>query len=351
MQDLSTMFPYIETYLAEQINMIPPQYGLVTKNLNLFPRVGIPSRTIEMRYENYQILVLGAKGLGAPAALVEERTGNEVYVGVPYFPLLDLIRPADIQDINVVAGNQKVVNTLSVELDKRLMNIRWNHDMTWEWMCTQAMQGKITDGNGVTLYDLYSLFGITKTTVDFDLGTATTDITAKCNSVWQSITKNLTQDTMTGVQAIVDPVFFQKLISHANVKQFYLQAEQALQLVHMSRMNGDRDSQMWGREIELFNILFREYYGQASIKVGASRVNTPFWPASSGTAYPSGSQTLFQTYDAPANDLRYVNTRGQPIYVSPKMMDHGQGLELLSQSNALPMVRRPGALVQLTSST
>ena len=60
---------------------------------------------------------------------------------------------------------------------------------------------------------------------------------------------------------------------------------------------------------------------------------------------------MFKTWDAPANDIRYVNTRGQPIYVSPRVLEHGQGLELLSQSNTLPVVRRPQATVQITSST
>lgn len=349
MQDLATMFPYIATYCAEQINVVPPQYGMVTKTLNLFPREGTTSRNVEMWYENYQIQVLPAKGIGAPASLMEERTGKAIIMTVPYFPHLDLIRPTDIQDIlQVYGGGQKQVNTLSAELDKRLMNIRWNHDITWEWLCTQALQGLLVDGNGTTLYDLYATFGVTKTTVDFDLGTATTDISGKCQQVYQTVSQNITQDVMTGVEAIVDPTFFQKLVSHANVKQFYVNAEQAVLLLNMDRMRGTRDSQHWGRSIELFNILWREYYGQATLKNGSTR---PFWQPNTGTAFPSGTLNMFKTWDAPANDIRYVNTRGQPIYVSPRVLEHGQGLELLSQSNTLPVVRRPQATVQITSST
>jgi hypothetical protein len=282
---------------------------------------------------------------------MEERTGNTIFMGIPYFPLMDMIRPEDIQDVLNVAAGQKVLNTLNAELDKRLMQIHMNHDMTWEWLCTQALQGKIIDGANTTLYDLYTTFGVAKTTVDFDLGTTTTDISGKCAQLWQSISQNLTQDTMSGVDCIVDPVFFQALISHANVKAYYQGAEQALALMNIQRMQGDRDSQMWGREIHLFNVTFREYYGQASIKVGGTRTNVPFWAAKTGTAYPRGAKTIFQTYDGPAHDIRYVNTRGQPIYISPKVLDHGQGIELLSQSNPLPIVRRPAAVVQITSST
>ncbi len=187
------------------------------------------------------------------------------------------------------------------------------------------------------------------TPVDFDLGNANADIQGKCNQIWQSITTNLQGEVMRGIEAIVDSQFFQLLVTHAKVEKYYVNAEQALELVSIARRQ--RDGNMWGREFLLNRILFREYYGSAPTVLAGVPTTSPFWAAKTGTAYPAGTMNTFRTYDAPANDIRFVNTVGQEIYVSPEILDHGQGVELKSESNALAVCRRPEALVQLISSS
>jgi Phage major capsid protein E len=59
---------------------------------------------------------------------------------------------------------------------------------------------------------------------------------------------------------------------------------------------------------------------------------------------------MFRTFDGPANDLRFVGEVGAEIYVSPKILDHGKGIELVSESNPLVVCRRPEALVQILTS-
>ena len=121
------------------------------------------------------------------------------------------------------------------------------------------------------------------------------------------------------------------------------------ELVSIARRQ--RDGNMWGREFLLNRVLFREHYGAAPTVINGVPTTAPFWAAKTGTAYPAGTMQMFRTYDAPANDIRFVNTVGQEIYVSPEILDHGQGVELKSESNALAVCRRPEALVQLISSS
>ncbi len=350
MEDLSLIFPYTATQLTEQIDIIPPLYGLVGE-LDLFPAEGSISRIVELRYEDHQLRVLPAKERGAPATPALPRTSKTYFIEVPHFPELDLITPEDIQDILIQMQDVKRLTTVEEEVSKRLMDIKFNHDITREWLRANALQGNLVDGNSQNLLNYYTVFGISPTQVDFTLGTNSTDMNAKCQAVWQSITANLRGEVMTGIEAIVDPTFFERFVTHPNVVQYYLNAEQAIQLAMLVRR--ERQGNMWGREFEFGRILFREYYGTAPVKsspTATSLTSTPFWAANTGTAYPRGTRKMFRTYNAPAHDLRFANTKGNEIYVSPRILPHGEGIELKSESNPLPIVRRPEALVQLISS-
>jgi hypothetical protein len=349
MEDLALSFPYTATDLTEQVNVIPNRYGLM-QELGLFPAEGSTSTLVEIRYENKTLRVLPAKERGSPSTPMLSETGKTIFVEIPHFPAQDLITPKDLQDILVVAGRTKRHITLEEEVAKRLLSIRNTHAITREWVRASALQGVITDGNGATIYNLNQVFGITPTTVDFLLGTPSSDVIGFCQQIWQSVTTNLHGEVMNAIEAIVDPTFFNKLIEHANVAKYWLQAEQAVNIANMVRR--ERQGNMWGREFYFQNILFREYYGTAPIKSGSppSITSTPFWAQGTGTAYPIGTMNMFRTFDGPANDLRFVGEIGSEIYVSPKILDHGKGIELESESNPLAICKRPEALVQILTS-
>jgi len=349
--DLAAIFPFTHVDLTDQIDVIPNLYGL-TNELGLFPAEGKTSRIVEMRYDNHVLRVLPAKERGAAGTPAQSRTAKSIFVEIPHFPELDVIEPQDIQDILIQVGNTKRPITVQEEVAKRLIDIKATHDITLEWLRCKALQGQIVDGNSTQIYDLYSLFGLTvgDYTVDFLLGTDTTDVAAKCATVIQSITQNLKGEVSNGVEAIVDPDFFTAFVKHPKVAQYFLQAEQAVMLAMIVRQQ--REGNMWGREFRFGNITWREYYGTAPVKASATSAiaSTPFWASKKGTAFPIGTRKMFRTYNAPAHDIRFVNTPGLAVYVSPEILEHGQGIELRSESNPLPVVRRPEALVQITSS-
>jgi hypothetical protein len=347
-QDLALTFPYTTTDLTDQVNRVPNLYGLINE-LNLFPTEGSISTVVEMRYEDGVLRVLSTKERGAAATPMAERTGKTIFLEIPHFPSMDLITPKDLQNLTVINARTKRPITLAEEVNKRLINIRNTHAVTREWVRASALQGLIKDGNSQTIYDLYAAFGISKATIYFDLSNASADMTAKCAAVWQSITANLKGEVMNGIECIVDPDFFQAFVSHVSVKAFYQSAEQALALAELVRR--ERGGNMWGREFKFGRVLFREYYGTAPVKTSptAAISSQPFWASGTGTAYPAGTRNMFRTYDAPADDLRFVNTLGQELYVSPELLEHGKGVELVSESNPLAVCRRPEAVAQLSS--
>ncbi|MDA9521640.1 hypothetical protein XI06_15125 [Bradyrhizobium sp. CCBAU 11434] len=345
MSELDTVnFPFTAIQLSNAVNRIPNNYGLLNA-LGLFPTSGSISTIVEVTIEDGTIRVLAAKERGAPGTSNDRLPRKSFWVEVPHFPMEDLITPRDLQNMLTIVAQSKTPRTLDDEMAKRLFTIRNKHSITLEWIRMGALKGLITDGNGDTLLDLYAFFGITKNTIDFTLGTTTTDIISLCQQLRQSIATNLKGETMTRPEVIVDTNFFNKFVQHPKVEKFWLNWNAASEL---ARAKYDLAGGQLGRVFEFQQILWREYYGVAP--VGKPPVSTPFVPANYGYAYPAGTQNMFETWNAPADDIRVVNQPGQDIWVSPKILDHGEGVELKSQSNCLALCKRPEALVEVKTS-
>ncbi len=346
-------FPFTAIQLSDSVNRIPNNYGLL-QALNLFPARGSMSTIIEVAFQDGTIRVLPAKERGASATPGDRGGRKSIFIQAPHFPAEDLITPRDLQDMITIVNNSRTPRTLSDEMAIRLLTIRGKHSITREWIRMGALKGVITDGNGDTLLDLYSAFGITKVTVDFVLGTTTTDIIDKCTQVRTSVAKNLKGEVSNGIEVICSTSFFNKLIQHAKVEKFWVNWSGAQSLAQPAYAPGtgpiDRTGQptMLGRTFTFQNITFREYNGEAPI--GKARTSTPFVADGYGVAYPVGTQSTFETWDAPPNDIRAINQPGQEIWISPEILKHGEGVELKSQSNPLALCKRPEVLVEVMTS-
>jgi len=352
--DLDTInFPFTSIQLSESVNRIPNNYGLL-QALNLFPSQGSISTIIEVTIEDGTLRVLPAKERGGEATPGDRGNRKSIFLETPHFPSEDLITPRDLQNMVTIANSSRTPRTLADEMQKRLFTIRAKHSITREWIRMGALKGLITDGNGKSLLNLYTAFGIQKVSIDFALGTAGTDIIDKCTQLLQSIAENLKGEVMNRVEVIVSTSFFNKLIQHAKVEKFWINWSGAQALAQPAYAPGtgpiDRNGQptALGRSFTFQNILFREYNGKAPI--GPTRVATPFVAVDYGVAYPAGTMNTFETWDAPPNDIRVVNQPGMEVAISPKILDHGEGVELKSQSNCLAICKRPEVLVEVFTS-
>ena len=67
-------------------------------------------------------------------------------------------------------------------------------------------------------------------------------------------------------------------------------------------------------------------------------------------AFPLGTLDTFRTYFAPANLMDAVGTYGQELYAYQLARPNGTGIDIYTQSNPLPIVKRPALTVRLFSS-
>lgn len=329
-------FPYTSIDLTEGVDVLPNMYGRVNE-LGLFPHRGVASTLVEIDFRDGVLTILANADRGAPPTVDKASTENAVILKVPHIPHMATIKPEDMQD-RFAFNSGKRPKGLEDAVQEKLQNIRNKHSITLEYLRMGALKGLIVDGAGVTLYNLFTVFGVAQLSVDFLLGTAGTNVMAKCREVVRNAEDNLKGEVMSGVHALVSKEFFDKLVSHANVEKFYLQQQDAASL----RGNDIRKGFLFG------GILFEEYNAVASDIAGASQ---RFITAQEGHAFPVGTMmNTHETLNAPADHVDMVNTMGTEIFISPHILPHGQGVELRSQSNPLTVWKRPILLQKIHTS-
>tara|TARA_B100000614_G_C14489811_1_gene470244 strand:- start:613 stop:1221 length:609 start_codon:yes stop_codon:yes gene_type:complete len=200
-----------------------------------------------------------------------------------------------------------------------------------------ALKGIILDGDGSTLYNLYTEFGITQKAISFALGTATTKVRNKCLQVSRHIEENLKGEAMTGVKVLCSSGFFESLIDHDNVKAAYANYAEA-----EDRLGGDPR-----KGFKFGGLVFEEYVGNAPDADGNTR---KFIADNEAHAFPIGTMNTFNTFVAPADFVETANTIGMEFYAKQEARKFNRGIDLHTQSNPLPMCARPGVLVKLTVS-
>lgn len=342
------VFPFDSVTLTDQVNLMQNDFGLLNA-INLFPADPIATTVVGIQRVGNTLRVLPQKPRGARGAEAPAANEKIFYLEVPHFPMPDTLGPSDIQNKAAIVDGRPVPMTVDLATAKKLRQLRRSHGITREYLKFAALKGLVKDGDGRTIVDLYDFFGITKKTVDLVLGTAGTDIVAKLEEIRNSVLTNVQGDTVSRVEVVIGSTLLGRLLQHPKFEKYWLNTPAAQELIKLERHNLGQD---FGRTIDTGTLLLRESTGYVPVKnpgTGAIE-NEALMAPTLGVAYPAGTSDMFRTYDAPPHHINHVNEPGQEIFISEKVLDHGEGVELKSQSNALPIVQRPEALVEVISS-
>ena len=323
--------------LSNSINILPNKYGRVGQ-LGVFPDKGVRTRSIIIEEANGVLNLLPTLPVGAPGP--QNKMGKRIVRSfmIPHIPLDDAILPSEYEGIRAF-GSENETATLASIMNDHLQAARNKFDITLEHLRIGALKGIILDADASTLYNLYTEFGLSQTTVDFALDVASplTNVTGKCRDIIREIEDNLMGEIYTGVRCLCSATFFDALIGHANVEKFYVNHAAALELAG----NGADPR----KGFKFGGITFEEYRGTATDKDGATRA---FITAGDAHFYPEGTSQSFNTIYAPGDFIETVNTIGQPLYAKQEAGDFGRSVKLHIQSNPLPICYRPALLIKGT---
>ena len=316
------------TELSAAISNLPTRIGNPS-DAELFRNIPGTTNVFSMEfYEESGILVPTTEWGGvAPKNSSGKRTAKSWTI--PHMPLEDVVKAADV--IGVRAFGSTAAETVQGKVLDKLQTMKNKIDATLAYRRSKAKQGIIVDADGSTILNYFTEFGIAQQVVYFDLGTATTNIAAKCQDVIDQIEDGLGQEVYSSIEVEVDRAFYDALTAHKNVREVFLGWSAAESKLGRSNTSG---FEFGGLKF----IVNRQ-------KVGA----TPLVAASTGHAYPRGTQDVFLNGLAPADFNETVNTLALPYYAKQAGKQFDRGFDLHVQSNQLPIVAKPKALVKVSA--
>lgn len=339
--DIFNNAAFSATSLTAAINVVPNDYGRL-RELGLFSNEPIATTSVAVEFANGTLNLLPTRTRGAPPSLGTPERRSARSFNAFHIPHDDYVRADDVQNIVARVGRGNVLESVQSLVNRKLMAMRRKHAITLEHMRWGALRGNILDYDGTSLLNLYTEFGVSQQSVDFVLGTGTTDVKAKMRSVVSFMEDNLQGETMTGVHVFASPEWYEKFISHAKVEDIYKYYDGSNNPL---RQDVRRGFPFHGAVIE-------EHRGSASqLQEDGTYATRRFIPAGEAIAVPLGTTDMFSTYWAPADFMDTVNQPGEQIYTRQAIDPEFQRwVKLHSQSNPLPIVKRPRLVVRLHTS-
>lgn len=325
---------------TQELQIIPNSWTLLN-DVGLFSEEFLSGHTVTFEEQNKTLALIGDQMRGAKPQANQDDVRKIRSYPIAHFPIVDAVVPADIQGKRAY-GTQDQAETEAAVIARKMERIRRNIDITMEvGRFSTLTTGNLYAPNGTISGNLFTDFGITQTSVDFVLGTATTDIMAKVESVIAAMQDNAnTGDVISGVVAYCSPEWFAKFISHAKIQtayQYYTATEG--QQIQRNRAGANMG-------------LYREfsYGGIRFIEVRTVLAGQRLIPAGEVVFLPVGTSDTFVSYFGPANRMDFTNTVAERAYMWTFRDPKGTGIDIEGEFNVTHMVRRPQLVVKGTTS-
>jgi len=328
------------TDLTDEIQFVPNKWTRIG-DLGLFTPRGTSQLSVTFDRVEGQLSALEARQRGVNPQYGSNEIVKTMSYATYFYPANDKVAPEDIQGRRR-PGSANETDMVSEAVMRKLENLRKSHAQTREYMEVQAIKGNIQTPGGVAT-SLHTDFGFTLKSVDFLLGTTTTDIDAKIREVIRHIEDNVfSGGSIGGIRIMVSQEFFDALIAHDKIREAYLHYQANNQVGGGQVLRDDLR-----REFRHQGVIFEEYRGSITLLDGTVE---RMIAASEGHAFPTGVDGMFETWFSPAHHMDYVNTVGEEVYSWSIPAPDGSGIEVFSQSAPLALCKRPQALVKVLTS-
>ena len=329
--DVFTSDAFSVASLTDAVNkrpFIPGRAGQVAG----WQEQGVTTTSIMIEEVEGSLQLVNPSPRGAPGAVAAKDKRVVRNLIVPHYQVDDGINADEVQGIRAF-GEESMVQAVQTLVNQRLADhVQLRLDPTLEYQRIGAIKGVILNGDGSTLYDLFTEFGVTQETeVDFDLDNASPASGAlrkACTGVVRKIATNLGGAAYSGVYALCGDAFWDDLTAHSEFRASYLAQVEASQL---------RDGLAY-QSVNFGGITFENYRGAVG---GSAFVHTD-----KVHVFPVGVPGLFRTVYSPGDWVETVNTIGLPRYARQYPMHNGKGVHLEVQMNALSYCTRPKVLIK-----
>lgn len=314
---------------------VPNMYNLIT-SLGIFGNP-VPLETTTVAVETWggtlNLLPTTERGGPATKGAIGKR-GKKIFE-IPQIAHEDAIMAADIQ--NLARFGARAPLMFEDKVAEKLQTMAAKHYLTHEFFRAKALQGKVVDADGTELINFFTEFGITEQVEFFG---AAGGIRKHVINVKRHIEDNLRGESMTGVACLCSREFMDMLMDDADVKAAYNSAAAMMQL--NPALYDVRFS------FSYQGVIFVEYNGQGSYVNPVTGVasTVKFIPANEARFFPLGTMDCAHFVCAPADFIDTANMPAQLFYARTHMLKLNRGIEIYTQSNPLPIWKKPALLVK-----
>lgn len=324
--------------MSSAIERVPTNPGRLGQ-LNLF--TPNPIRTavfgVEERKGVLRLIQTTKRGQPVAESTVEKRKMR--YFETVRLAEKDTILASELQFVRAFDTIDQV-KELQTEMARRMAGptgLVADLDYTREYHRLGAIQGKVMDADGTSvIYDFYSEFGIAEAPeIAFDLSNAAPAAGALRKLVQQKVIRPMRQIAQgarySGINALCSPEFFDALISHTEVRETYLNQQEASDLRE-------------GYDLKAFNfagVIWEEYVGDdTNTEVALAAEKVRFVPGGAGNG-------IFEVAYSPGERFADIGQLGKESYahvIPDKDRDSFVDLEIFTYP--LYMCKRPDMLLK-----
>lgn len=324
--------------MIEAINVIPNSWGLIGE-LGLF--VDTPNRGVDFSLEQSNGVLAIMQSSERSTSLPGMKRGKRSLkkMSTARFGQKSKITAGDIESIRAF-GSMTELKQLIDEVAERQDALRGNLDITREYLRSGAIMGQVLDADGSELLNLFDEFEVTRKEVNFEFGTASTDLMKKCREVTRHVKVNLKGDVSSGVLALMSPDFTDKLMGHDDFKERYK---------YFQNVNGGdplRDDESNG--FAFGGIRWKEYLGEGDVpQEDGTTVSRNFIPSGDANFVPLGTRKTFRQVNGSSDYTRMANLPGQPFYsmIFPDRQEQ-RFVDVEGMMQTMPICMRPATLVR-----
>ena len=313
--------------LTAAINLLPYAPARLGK-LGLFRTKSITTMTAVVERKGNKLSLLPTRARGTASTAMPRGSRKARTFEVPHIPVNDEVLAHEVQNVRAF-GSEDSNDAVAAIVNERLESMKQSLELTKEFHRVGCISGQILDADASTvIYNLFTEFGITETSVNFDFTVGAQDMKLKALEVIRAIEDALGAQTYTRIHALCGNNFFDNFISHESVKSAF----ERYQDNQFSRVQQNGEG-----GFEYAGITWENYRGSVG--------GTNFIHTDKARFFPVGVPDLFQEIYAPANFTEAVNTPGKPFYAKQSPMEFDVGVKLHAQSNPLMLCTQPEVLI------
>lgn len=257
--------------------------------------------SIEQKGNTLQLIPTSQRGTAAPMGVTDKRGLR--HFSIPRIAKGDQLFASEVQGIRAF-GTESILETVMQKVVQKQAKLLTEHALTMEYHRLGALQGKLLDSDGSTLYNYFTEFGISEPTeIDFDLDNASPvegDLVKKIAAAKRAAIRALGGSYVPGQVRFLwlcGDTFYDQFVNHLDVRVTYKNWEAASAL----RQAGVFETFRFG-ECEWHN--YQGTDDNSTVAIGATKARLVVL----------GVPGLYRRYNGPGETMETVNTIGRPIY-------------------------------------